>query len=174
MANLVIKSGKGFSKEEARENVGFPFEAKFDATQAYKKAQKELDFNLKTFAREHVNKKVKGASNVGFVIVVDPAVEDVRTRPYKEEVIATDGKRKYKTQYQVFTVADNRLLGSADKKDEASKLAKTLMSEDVKEDLEIRLAKVVVEGQPIAAKLTYAPTKGAKEGSYIFFGLETE
>lgn len=170
MANLILKQGKGFSMEEAAANVDFPHGVKFNATPAYKKAIGQVGFELKKFAREYVDKKIKGAPNVGFYVTLESAVADVRQRPYKEENIPTPGKRKYKTVYQIFT-PDNRLVGQADKKDDAVKLGKELIGSH-KVDFEIRLAKVVSEGEPIAARLTYTPSVGTKEGSYIFFSLE--
>lgn len=170
MSTLVIKQAKGANKEEAAKNAGFNFDIKFDATQAHGKARKEVDFDVRDFATEYITRKVKGASNIGFCVTLEAAVEDSRTRPYKEEVIATDGKRKFKTFYEVIS-ADGRILGKAERKDEASKLAKQLISYE-KQDNYTRLVKLPVEGQPLAAKLTYTPSAGTKEGNYIFFAFE--
>lgn len=172
MAKVIVSQGTGSNKNTAKENVNFPYEVKFDATQAWKKAKDTPGFSLKEFAKDYAEKKIKGASGVGFVITVDAAVEDVRSRPYKEKNEATTGRRKWKTNYSIYT-PDNVLLGEADKKDEALKLAKKLIV-DAKVDLTLRVTKKVVEGQNIAAELIYSPTKGSKDGSYIFFAVETE
>ena len=172
MAKVIVSQATGTNKKAAQENVNFPYEVKFDATQAWKKVKDNPGFSLKEFAKDYAEKKIKGASGVGFVITVDAAVEDVRSRPYKEKNEATTGRRKWKTNYSIYT-PDNVLLGEADKKDEALKLAKKLIV-DAKVDLTIRVTKKVVEGQNIAAELVYSPTKGSKDGSFIFFAVETE
>lgn len=168
----IVVRATGANKVEAAKNANFPFEVKFDATLAWKKARDGAGFDLTAFARDYAEKKIKGAKGVGFAITIDAAIEDVRTRPYKEENNATEGRRKWKTNYSIFN-ADGKLLGVADKKDEASKLAKELIKTELS-DLTCKVSKKVTEGQDVAFTLKYTPSKGSKDGNYIFFAISDE
>lgn len=170
MSKITLVSAQGASKEVAAEIANFPYEVKFDATQAWKKAHVNPGFDVRAFAKEYAEKKIKGAKGVGFVITVEAAVEDKRERPYKEVNEATTGRRKWKTNYAIFN-EEGKLIGSADKKEQASKLAKELIKTE-RQNLTCKVSKKVVEGQDTAFKLEYTPTKGAKDGNYIFFALE--
>lgn len=170
MSRVVLTQAQGSNKEAAIENANFPFEVKFDATQAWKKAHTSPGFDLRAFAKDYAEKKIKGAKGVGFSITLESAVEDKRERPYKEVNEATTGRRKWKTNYSIFN-SEGKLLGVADKKDEAAKLAKEIIKTE-RADLVCKVSKKVTEGQDVAFKLEYTPTRGAKDGNYIFFALE--
>lgn len=171
MGSIKIASGKGFNKQVAFASQA-NYEVKFDATIAWKKAGSPVGKDFKEFAEAYLAKKFKNTAGVGFAVVVAPGVEDNRERPYTADIVTTDGKRKYKTVYQVFD-GNDKFLGQKDKKSESLKLAKKLVTTN-RTDVTIKVAKVVTEGQPVAATVKYTPSINAKEGSYIFFGIETE
>jgi hypothetical protein len=171
MGSVKIASGKGFNRADAF-GTQASYDVKFDATIAWKKAGSPVGKDFKEFAEGYLTKKVKNVAGIGFAVVVAPGVEDNRERPYTADIVTTEGKRKYKTVYQVFDTQD-KFLGQKDKKSESLKLAKKLVTTN-HTDVVIKVAKVVTEGQPTAATVKYTPSINAKEGSYIFFGIETE
>jgi len=178
MANLAVKTGKGFSKADALTQSGFATEVKYDSTVAYKKAVKELGkkFDLATFAQDQIDSRAKGLVGAGFSITVEPGKEDSRERPYKEDVVITTKARKYTGTYALVTGADGlvggTIVGLADDKTSARKQAKDYISEVKTGKVVIVPIKQVTDGENVAAVITYTPSKGATEGEYIFFGLE--
>ena len=177
MSNLVIKRGTGASLEDAKSNVDFNFDVRFDATVKFKRAKEkaiengELDFSVVDFAKAYLEEKLKSAPNVGVVVVLDRAVEDSRTRPYKEDVVVTTQRRKWKTVYQLVNDNNEIVLTVDGTKDEARTIAKELVKER-KERIRAEVIKVVSEGEALAFSVDYTPSKHTKDGSYIFFALE--
>ena len=91
---------QGYSKEKALEASGLDvsLEELKNATMAWKKAGSPINTKkLNEFASEYIKKyKLTGA-----YIVVDPASDDTRTRPYNVINETTIGKRKATTTYQI-------------------------------------------------------------------------
>jgi len=172
MSNLKIVSGKGFTKDEAFAKQA-NYDVKFNATLAWKKANSPVGTEFKAFAADYLGKKLKSVAGIGVFVVVSSGVEDNRERPYTTNVIATEGKRKYKANYIIVDKATEAIVGDAGKKSEAIAKGKDIVSEK-RIDVRIELIKRVSEGQAIAAEITYTPSKNAKEGSFMFFGIEPE
>lgn len=98
---MLIKEAQGYSKEKALESLELDIndikELK-NATIAWKKKGAPMSGKkLAEFADEYIKKyKLRGA-----YIVVDPASDDTRTRPYSVINETTVGKRKDQRVYQV-------------------------------------------------------------------------
>ena len=176
MANLIVKTGKGFSKEQAAENAGVDVSLfKFDSTQAYKKAASEDGFTLAGFAQGQIDTKAKGLVGAGFSVTVKAGKEDTRERPYSEDVVITTKARKYKMQYALVTGSAQLVGGTVvdvkEDKSSARKAAKEYVTAN-KVDVNIFPIKMVSDGEAVAANVKYTPSLGATEGEYIFFVLE--
>src|SRR5215217_2580648 len=172
MANLIVKTGKGFTKEAAAVNAGVDIETvKYDSTQAYKKAAEKDEFDLKGFAKSQVESRAKGVAGVGFSITKVAGKADTRERPYSEDVVITTKARKYKTTYalatglskEATTLEGGTIVGLAEDKSAARKQAKDFVTEN-KVDVKILPIKVVSDGEAVAADVTYTPSLGATEG----------
>ncbi len=172
MSTIKTVSGTGFTKDEAFGKKA-NYDVKFNATVAWKKAGQPKGAELKAFADAFLAKKVKSAAGIGAYIVETAGVVDSRERPYTTEVVATEGKRKYKAHYQIVNKETKAIVGGADKKSEAIALGKKIVTKD-KISVSIDLTKIVSEGQATAATIDYTPSINAKQGSFIFFGIETE
>ncbi len=190
--NMVIKESQGYSKEKALEAAGLDVELEMmkNATLAWKKAgapmsQKELS----KFMSEYVKRnKCRGA-----YLVIEPASDDTRIRPYSVINEATHGKRKTSTTYQikeaelkvtfekvtneegevdevpnVKVIAVGAVEARADKKDQALKLMKELIEAN-KKNYVVEIVKEVTEGQKYAGYGQYTPSKSAKLGKFMFF-----
>lgn len=171
MANLVIKQSVGFSKEGAATSVGFNSPLRADATIAYNNAKDNVGFSLSEFAKAYVDTKLRGAENIGVYIRLENAVKDTRTQPYQVVNFPTVGK----TQYEKFYVLmdGNTEIGKHKFKSGAESLAKQIVTQNRDE---ISKIKIVKRKDPIGEDATmivsYVPSKGTKEGSFIFFALE--
>lgn len=168
----------GATKEEALAKA--PFDIMGDATQAYKIWRKKqvngvTDSDKKQFMLDYLAKKSKNCAGVGFSITLESAVADTRERPYAiHDVKNEKGTRKYKTIYQIFDKATGVLLAETDEtKAKAKELAKSLYTDKgFKGNLVCTYTKQVVEGEPTAFTVEYAPSKSARVGSYLVFGIE--
>ena len=190
--NMLVKESQGYSKKKALEEAGLDVELEMlkNATLAWKKAgapmsQKEMG----KFMAEYVKRnKCRGA-----YLVIEPASDDTRLRPYSVINEATHGKRKTSTTYQikeaelkvsyekvtneegaveevpvVKVTAVGAVEARADKKDQALKLMKELIEAN-KKDYVIEIVKEVTEGQKYAGYGQYTPSKAAKLGKFMFF-----
>lgn len=168
MANVIVKSAKGFSKEEAAKNVGFDAPVKYDATQAYLKAKDSVGFSLEAFASEYINTKLKGAQNIGVSITIEGAQKDTRLQPYEVTNHPTVGKTEWKRYH--FLMSGKTEVGRAELKADAEALAKELIIEGRHNlpEITIEERKVPVNrGASMVVK--YSPSAGTKEGEFIFF-----
>ena len=168
----------GATKEEALAKA--PFDIMGDATQAYKIWRKKqvngvTDTDKKQFMLDYLAKKSKNCAGVGFSITLESAVADTRERPYAiHDVKNEKGTRKYKTIYQIFDKATGVLVAETDEtKAKAKELAKALYTDKgFKGNLVCTYTKQVVEGEPTAFTVEYAPSKSSRVGSYLVFGVE--
>ena len=181
MVKLVVKQATGVNLEEAAKSIGFEFPLKYNASILYKKDSGNNGFDVKAFANSYVNGKMKGIVNVGGYVVLESSKEDSRLRPYKVTNVSNKGTRKFKSVYQLFQVENvdgkeklTNFLGQEDTKPLAVDLAKKLVkhANGAIQDIEVVVGKEVVVGEKVAARVTYTPSQGTKEGSYIFFALE--
>lgn len=156
-----------------------PFFIQGDATQAYRNWKEKVgavtDAAVKEFCVDYCNKKSKMAPGVGFMITLTPAVADKRERPYSiENVKNTKGKRKYVTTFQLVDDATGSILAEVDNtKMEAMEVGRKLYTEkDFKGSLTCKYSRRVVDGEAVAFKMSYTPSKGAHNGTYLVFGVE--
>ena len=139
----------GRTKQEALEKA--PFYIQGDATQAFKLWKKSMvngvtERDIKQFCVAYLTKKSKNAPGSGFYVTLDPAVADTRERPYRiEDVKNEGGKRKYLKTYVLSDAATGEVLATT---------------------------KSVVEGEPVAFRSYYTPSKASHAGTYLVFGVE--
>lgn len=168
----------GATKEEALAKA--PFFIQGDATQAYRNWKKTMvngvtDSDVKQFMIDYLAKKSKNAPGVGFSITKEAAVADTRERPYKIEDIKNEqGSRKYKTVYRWIDKATGEIVVEVDttKADAKNAIKKEYTDNGYKGNARLEMVKKCIEGQAIVAEATYTPSKSAKVGTYLVFGIE--
>jgi hypothetical protein len=168
----------GATKEEALAKA--PFDIMGDATQAYKIWRKKqekgvTDSDKKQFMLDYLAKKSKNCAGVGFSITLESAIADTRERPYAiHDVRNEKGTRHYKTVYQIIDRATGSVLAeTSETKAKAKELAKALYTEKgFKGNLICTYTKQVVDGEPTAFTVEYAPSKSSRIGNYLVFGVE--
>lgn len=195
MINEIMKivQSKGYSKEKALAEAGIEIEDPkqlTNATQMWKKSGSPLnEKGLKEFLAWYIqDRKAYG----GVYIVLDPASDDTRKRPYNVINEATTERRKTKRMYQVKeaeikvttktevdengescdvdiakVVAVGEIVGKAEKKNDAVKIMKDKIKEN-KKDYVIEIVSEVVQGQKYASYGKYVPSKSAEVGTFIF------
>lgn len=144
-----------------------------NVTQSWINAKRPMsDKEFKAFAVEMLQKKrFDQVEGVGLIVAVEPGSKDTRERPYKFVNNVVEGKRNIKRVFEIRVKSTDKLVGEADSKGEAEKLAKKLMAE-LREDLTCTIVYRVIEDKAKAFDLVYTPSASAKEGKYIVFGNE--
>lgn len=173
MNNFKTIEVKAYTKQEAIEKA--PFQILKDATQAWKNAGKPMTgTNLKEFMAEYLEKNTKFTIGNGCMITVEPGSADTRERPYTVNPIKNEqGKRNYKTAIQGVDVETGKVMFTCfGTKDDAEKLAKKLYKDGYRGNIHAIYTKQVTEGEAGAFDVEYTPSKNAKEGTYLFFGVE--
>lgn len=159
------------------------------------------DNDLKQFMAEQLESKTRFSPGNGCYIVVESAIQDTRERPWHfEDVKNQQGARKYVIVYQLIDDATGKILASTpvkkvqdkDKdgnlltnedgspkmiwksatKAQAKELAKELITNGFKGSMTCTYTKQVVDGEPIAFKASYSPSKSSRQGVYMVFGVE--
>lgn len=98
--NMKLVEAQGYSKEKAFKETSLDVELDRlkNATQAWKKAGSPLNTKaLNAFMSNYIKSK----KAVGAYLVIEPAADDTRVRPYTIINEVTTGKRKSKTVYQI-------------------------------------------------------------------------
>lgn len=167
----------GRTKQEALEKA--PFYIQGDATQAFKLWKKSMvngvtERDIKQFCVAYLTKKSKNAPGSGFYVTLDPAVADTRERPYRiEDVKNEGGKRKYLKTYVLSDAATGEVLATTNEtKAKAKEVAKDMYKNGFRGDIVCTLTKNVVEGEPVAFRSYYTPSKASHAGTYLVFGVE--
>jgi len=169
--NLKVVQIQAYTLKEAIEKAEelTELKVKYNVTRSYNDKIIFADFDLDEFATEKLNKVVKDAIGVGFVIAKKPGVPETKSRLYDVENIVA-GVTKYKLFYQVVDT-DGQTYGKDEVKAEAIKIAKGLMN-TLKRELHVIKVKFPVEGEEIAAIVRYNPSDKVELGKYIIFGYE--
>lgn len=168
----------GTTKEEALAKA--PYFIQGDATQAFRNWKKTMvngvtDSDIKQFMLDYLTKKSKNAPGVGFSITKEAAVADTRERPYKIEDIKNEqGSRKYKTVYRWIDKATGEIVVEVDttKADAKNAIKQMYTEKGYKGNANLEMVKKCIEGQAIVATAEYTPSKSAKVGTYLVFGIE--
>lgn len=164
---------KGFTKSEALEQA--PFQVIKDATQAWKNAGTPVtEKTLKEFCADYLQKNTKMAAGVGCSITFEAGSADTRVHPWAFFDIKNEkGKRKYQTGYQGINPETGEILFTAfGTKQDAKEEAKKVYLKGYKGNIYCKYIKQVVEGEIGAFEVKYTPSKSAKMGTYIAFGVE--
>ena len=168
----------GATKDETLAKA--PFDIMGDATQAYKLWKKKqvngvTESDKKQFMLDYLAKKSKNVAGVGFSITLESAIADSRERPYGiHDKKNESGARKYKTTYQLIDKTTGVVVAeTSETKAKAKEIAKDLyVNKGFKGNLVCTYTKQVVNGEPIAFEVEYTPSKSARVGSYLVFGVE--
>lgn len=178
--NGIFKSVEvcGETKEAALANAPFKTIAR-DATQAYKRwAEKQTEIteaSKKQFMMDYVAKN-KNLPGIGYSITTTAAVKSTRERPYKFiDVKNEKGKRHYVTTYVITDDVTGEVLAKNDEtKAKAKEIVKELYKAGLKNPVTCTYQKMVREGEPVAFKAQYVPSKGSHNGTYLVFGIIDE
>ena len=179
MASFKRIEVNAYTRNEAIEKVQDTFFVQRDATTAWKKAGKPspLDKEFKKFCVDYLGKHTKNAPGTACMVVYETGTADTRERPYKYNNKVNElGKRKYVTTYILMDKATGDVLAkTTESKAKAVKIAKELYTDKgFRGNIICKYSKEVAEGEPVAFTMDYAPSKNAKEGRYIFFGIEKD
>lgn len=180
MTNFKLEQVNAFSREQV-EAVAKPFFTIYkDATQEWKKQGQPVvgTPEFKEFAKGYCKSKLKNAENLGAIVTIKKGQPSTRENPFKIENVKNEqGPRKYETVYEGFEVGtDRKLFTVAGKKEDARKEIAKLYETDEKGncsftgDVEVFYKRVVKEGEPLAMKASYTPSKNTNEGIYVIFG----
>jgi flavin-binding protein dodecin len=169
----------GTSKEQAINDANLGFSIAGDATQAYKNWMKTksgavTEKDVKQFMVDYLQKKVKCAAGVGYIITIESAVADTRERPWTIiDVKNEQGKRKFGKVYRLVDDATGEILGvNKETKASAKNQAKEIIANGFHGKGTCYISKDVSEGEPVAFKFEYTPSKAAKSGRWLVFGNE--
>lgn len=169
----------GVSKEAAINDANLGFSIAGDATQAYKNWMKSksgavTEKDVKQFMVDYLQKKVKCAAGVGYIITIESAVADTRERPWTiDDVKNEQGKRKFTKVYRLVDDATGEILGvNTETKASAKNQAKEIIANGFHGSMTCYISKDVAEGEPVAFHACYTPSKAAKSGRWLVFGNE--
>lgn len=209
MNALKIVECKGFTKDEAFADLKFDPNSTIvhgaNATQAWKKAGKPIPGtqDFLRFATQQLEEKTKNAPGFGIHVVLEPAIKDIRRRPYTVINNKATSTREWKFVYQIREDELNVMYYSDPEFDEDGELLdanEDLMSVSVtKPGLVVEVCESKAEAlekmkqlisathkcysilpvkipniAPIAAYGFYTPSSGSKEGTYIACGINKE
>ena len=171
--NFKMVEVKGYTKDEAVKQVDFQIMR--DATQAWKAAGKPvMEKDLRAFCADYLAKHTKFIANAGCVITIEAGSANTRETPCTVRNIKNEkGKRGFKTGYQAIDKATGEILfTNFETKAKAEKMAKELYKKGFTGDIFCRYVREVVSGEAGAFEVLYTPSKSAKVGKYICFGVE--
>lgn len=181
VANFKVLEVTGTTRDEALAKA--PFYMQGEATQKYRmfkekkaKAGEAITADVeKQFMLDYLADKTKYAPGSGFWITVESAVKNTRECPVKTTDVKNEkGKRKYVTTYQIVDATTGKVLAeTSETKAKAKEIAKSLYTDKgFTGNIICTYTKQVVEGEPIAFKMEYAPSKASRIGVYKVFGIE--
>ena len=175
MANFKVVEIKAYTREEAFAQAPFKTGIKgADCTAAWKNAGKPITKNaLDEFMANQLQDKTRFTEGIGCYIVVEAGIPDTRERPYTITNTVSEGPRHFAKTFQLIDKSTREIKGEiVGKQSDAEDFAKELYKKGYKGNLVSKIIKTVDKGEPVAFEVDYTPSKSAKLGTYIFFGVE--
>lgn len=149
-----------------------------NATQALKNAKAKhvgtwTERDEKAWMLDYCQAQNRSCPGTGFYIVIESAIDATRERPYQFVNVKNDGKRKYKSTYNLINDRTGLSVGkvTTNQKDAENTLKEMYKSGELKDSVTCRLTKEVVEGTSDVFKATYKPGKNTRPGTWKFFGI---
>ena len=160
------------------------------------------DRDMKAFMLQYLEKKSKNLPGVGFYITLESAVADTRERPYRfKDADPSEGTRKYVRTYQIVDNATGaviaetsaqqvqeidkegnpvlnedgtpKMVWKAGTKAEAKELVRSLYTDrGFRGNVTCVCNKQIVEGNAVVFTAEYTPSKSARPGTYLVFGIK--
>ncbi len=165
---------EAYSLEEAKEMASANgIKVIKNVTQSWKKSASPMSgVKLEAFVQKSMkSSSIDNVEGLGVIMVVNPGSADTRTRPYSVENIVTEGKKAIKRVFEIRLAETNEVVGVADTKSAAQKIAKKLMLE-YKQDMYCQIMYEILEGKGRAFNIAYTPSSNAKMGKYLVVGNE--
>jgi hypothetical protein len=164
---------KAFSQDEAKEKaLEFGLKVVKNVTMSWKSADAPAinSEEFKTFCTEQFMKnKLDATTGVGLMVVVEPGTTDSRKFPYAFVDNKVKGSIEKKRVFEIRLAEDDKLIGEAETKGDAVRLAKELMV-TYKKDMVTKVVYRVLGEKGVAFKLNYAPSTNTALGTYVVFG----
>lgn len=149
-----------------------------NATQALKNAKAKhigtwTERDEKAWMLDYCQAQNRACPGTGFYIVIESAIDATRERPYQFVNVKNDGKRKYKSTYNLINDRTGLSVGkvTTNQKDAENTLKEMYKSGELKDSVTCRLTKEVVEGTSDVFKAIYKPGKNTRPGTWKFFGI---
>ncbi len=162
----------GKTKDEAKNNAT-GLNLMVDATQAFNKWKKEnitTEDNIKEWMKTYLANKKYDRAGLGAFIVLQPAVQDTRQRPYKIEKPKYEKRtHSFERFYVIREVGTDKEVAKVKNSKDAEKKVKDLITENNK-SYDIFVEAKVKEGNSLYARGIYTPTKGAQPCKILAFG----
>lgn len=139
-----------------------------DETEAYKKS-KLNDVSAYIYGRfdsHNMNKRDCSA-----ICVVQPVGNKNKTKSQVEHVV-TPGTKKWVLQYAILNTS-NDVLSAHLTKGDAVRIAR-YHTEKTQEPTKIIMRKVLEDGNPLVARITYKKALTERDGEWVFFGYAAE
>lgn len=185
MGNFKVIEVSGANKAEAFAKVSEYFNLredgmlKGDATQKYKAFRKSntiTEATKKQFMNDYLADK-KAIAGEAYFITVESASPDTRERPWTITDVKGEGARKTKRVINLIDEATGNVLHTVAckegrvKKSTAKEAAKELILAGFHGKGKAVYAEEVIEGEPVAFEFQYTPSKSAKQGTWLIFGI---
>lgn len=190
---LKVVEGVGYTPKEAFKNISFdPFTSlvpNCNATNAWKRAGKPAPgtVSFKKFALNQLNRKTRKKPGYGLYIITDPPQHDTRILPFKVINPKVKGKRHWDRMFfiredeitlsqkdgevNVDIVTEGKFVAECYTKAEAIDTMKKLTTLNRKSYSAIAVK--IPNRDKIAAICAYTPSKAAKRGKFVAFGIST-
>ncbi len=174
-----------------------PFFIGKNATQSFKNWKTKqtgavTEAAIKDWCLNYLADNSKNAPGTGYIVVLDAAITNKRTKPFKRVNVKNEGgKREWDTNLHVIGKTSGTLYGkitlaevkaaSEDpdsvkrvRKSDASALIKELYGKKgITENVLLKYVKETRDpAQAIAAEYVYTPTEKTKPGTYMIFGIK--
>lgn len=133
-----------------------------DITEEYKRSKKDLH----EFVDAQLDKLTK-FDGARAICLVAPIENTNKTKSQVQHIV-TPGTKKWVLKYVVYNHHDNPL-GSFDTKGDAVEHARK-RTEKTQQPTFVHMEKVLENGNPIVAKISYKKSTKEKEGRWVFFG----
>lgn len=170
MTKFVIEA---FSADEAKQKaLDYGLNIIRNVTGSWKNSDKpSIDSpDFKSFAESQFEKhKLTETTGVGLMVVLESGIKDTRKFPYEFVDNKVKGTIEKKRIFEIRLVENDKLVGQAENKSDAIRLAKKLMV-TYKQDMVTKVVYRVLGDKGVAFKLKYAPSQKTTKGKYVVFG----
>lgn len=168
-----------YSEAIEKTSETYNFKPVFNATQAFRAAQKKEGFSLQEFCESYLVKQHQTDPGCGAYVILEPPVKDTKLNPTRVVKNKKEGRSVKNKAFEIYDQETGRVYDTlkttieGDAKFFPTRAASFKRAQEIVKQYKISVSirEIAISDVPDIGQVNYAPSAGTKDGTFIVFGV---